>query len=367
MPLFSKPPVQIHPFFGYRSAKRLSLRARALKSRKSQPRDGRWQAIRTMISHYASHEVAGLDVRMDLKSPAGTVVSHHGTSDKEGYFHFDIELDGEWRLPDQPRWDVVELHWRNEEGNQCAPAHVLAPGIAARLGVVSDIDDTIIETGITGSPRAILRNWRRILAQHPEERIAVPGVDAFYGALGGSKFDPADTRQLGVSIPATERPFFFVSSSPWNLFSYLVAFKKAKNLPLGPMILRDWGFNRETLGSSSHGGHKIKAINDILRFYPDMRFALIGDDTQGDVTAFAEVAATMGDQIAAIFIRKTAANDLSPEEAAAKASVAALGVPMWIGPSYNVGREFLRATGLIEANGADTIVETVGEQAGEAE
>ena len=362
MPIFPTAPAQIHPFFGYRSETRLMLRARALRSRRNEHNTGgRWQAIRTLMSHYASHEVKDLDVRMDLKSPDGEVVSHRAVTDKEGYVVFDIGLPSEWPLPDRPRWEVVELHWENDEGKQCVPAHVLAPGAETHLGVISDVDDTIIETGITGSPRALLRNWRRLLAQHPEERIAVPHADTFYGALGGARFDPEEASHLGESLPATQRPFFFVSSSPWNLFSYLVAFKKAKGLPLGPMVLRDWGLNRETFGSSSHGGHKVDAIKQIVGFYPDMRFALVGDDTQGDVTAFGEVAEAMRGRIAAIFIRKAAADPLSPEEVAAKASIEALGIPMWLGPSYDAGKQFLRATGLVGDKDAKDIVDTVEE------
>lgn len=366
MPLFPSAPPQIHPFFGYRSDTGLRIKARALRSRKPTYGGGRWQAIRTMISHYASHEVAGLEVRLEVKGPFGEAITQRAVTDEEGFADFDIAFPGDWPLPMSARWEVVELHWTNDEGEQCVPGHVLAPAASASLGVISDIDDTIIETGITGSPRAILRNWRRILAQHPEERIAAPGADAFYSALGGAQQGLSDEPNAGDSLPATERPFFFVSSSPWNLFSYLVAFKKSKNLPLGPMALRDWGFNRATLGSSSHGGHKVEAIRQIIEFYPAMRFALVGDDTQGDVTAFAEVAETMRQRVAAIFIRKAAEAPMSPEELAAKAAVDALGIPMWVGPSYDVGREFLRATGLVNDADANSIVETIEEEGDDA-
>jgi len=89
----------------------------------------------------------------------------------------------------------------------------------------------------------------------------VPGADLFYGELGGGHTVPPGELRPEKRIPATHRPFFYVSSSPWNLFSYIVAFQRAKGLPLGPLLLRDWGFNRATLAGGSHGDHKRAAAN----------------------------------------------------------------------------------------------------------
>jgi phosphatidate phosphatase APP1 len=233
--------------------------------------------------------------------------------------------------------------------------------------VISDIDDTIIETGITGGMRAVARNWRRILAELPEDRIAVPGADAFYGALGGGQVLPPGELRPERRIPATHRPFFYVSSSPWNLFAYLVAFQRAKGLPLGPLLLRDWGFDRSTLGSRSHGLHKSAAVDAIVALYPDLRFALIGDDTQGDLPAYADAVARNPGRIAAIFIRTTAAHDFSPEEIAARAEIEAAGVPLWLGDSFAVGQDFLDAAGFTPGGETEQIVRAVEKVPTEAE
>ena len=158
----------------------------------------------------------------------------------------------------------------------------------------------------------------------------------------------------------THRPFFYVSSSPWNLFSYLVAFKKSRNLPLGPIMLRDWGFNRATLGSAGHGAHKRDAIETILAAYPEMRFALIGDDTQGDLVAFGDIVSQHPQRIAAVFIRK-AGEEFSPEEVLAEVAIKSAGVPLWLGDDYTKGQEFLKATGLASDGDAAQIVKTIEE------
>lgn len=367
MELFSKSAIRIQPYFGYSNAFRLFLTARALRSGKPNfTNRGRWQAFRTMIAQFASREVPDLQVTLEIKHPhTGVRHEYMAVTNEEGFVHFDVELPGDWEKPDRTSWDVVVLHWQSEGERHYARGHVLEPGANERLGVISDIDDTIIETGVTGGFRQMLRNWRRVVAELPEERIAVPGADNFYGALGGGAVLDAEDAKPGERLPATNRPFFYISSSPWNLYSYLVSFQQSRGLPLGPLMLRDWGIDRETLGSSSHGEHKRAALDQLLAAYPDMRFALIGDDTQGDLAAYGDVVADHPHRIAAIFIR-SAGEPLSPEEIGAKAIIEASGVPFWLGESYDVGQDFLRASGLLAGGEASKIVEAVEKAHGPA-
>jgi phosphatidate phosphatase APP1 len=361
MALFASAPVRLQPFFGYRSQNRLTISARALRAGRPVTdqfaRRGRLQAMRTMLAQFASREVPGLAVRLELRAPDGTALSRDGLTDGEGYVRFDVELAAGWPLPRDPMWEIACLHWLTADGPQCIEGYILAPGTTTRLGVVSDIDDTIVETGITGGPRAIARNWRRVLAELPDERIAVPGADVFFGALGGGAV-LTEPGGAGTSYPATHRPFFYISSSPWNLFSYLVAFQQSRNLPLGPLLLRDWGLNRATLGSDSHGAHKRAALDALLAFYPDMRFALIGDDTQGDLPAYADTVQMNPGRVAAVFIR-TGAGPLSPEELAGRAMIEAAGVPLWLGDDYATGNDFLRANGISTQGETAQIVKAV--------
>ncbi|ANY19089.1 hypothetical protein A6F68_00554 [Tsuneonella dongtanensis] len=364
MAIFARAPIRIQPFFGYRSETRLTLSARALRASETRFAPGsRARVMRTMLSQFASHEVAGLAVRLELRDPDGAARDHHATTDKEGYVHFDVALYPAWPFASAPEWEVACLHWLTPEGPQCIDAYVLAPGDATRLAVISDIDDTIVETGITGGVRSVAKNWRRVLAELPDERIAVPGADVFYGALGGGAV-LAEPGGAGTHYAATHRPFFYISSSPWNLFSYLVAFQQSRNLPLGPLLLRDWGLNRATFGSSSHGAHKRAALDRLLAFYPDMHFALIGDDTQGDLPAYAATVEAWPGRIAAVFIR-TAVGPFSPEENAGKAAIEDAGVPLWLGNDFATGSEFLRAIGISTGGETAQIVKTV--QEGKAE
>ncbi len=359
-------PMRVQPYFGHRTRDRLLLSARALHASKPgfEP-ISRLRAIRTMISQFLSWEVSGVRVRLELHGHGDGPSVHEGLTDSEGFVHFDIALDPPWDLPESPMWDLGTVHWENRHGPQSTQARVLAPGRDSQLAVISDIDDTIIETGVTGGLRSVLRNWRRLFAQLPHERIAVQGADAFYDELGGGVH--AHSRQRGARrLPATRRPFFYISSSPWNLFSYLVAFKQVKGLPLGPLKLRDWGLNRETFGGGSHGRHKEEAIDLILAMYPDLKFALIGDDTQDDLPAFARAVRLHPGRIEAIFLRTVSEHAFSAEEEAARDVISQSGVPLWLGRTYEDGIEFLRTLGVTPGGETEAIVRTV-EQAGESD
>ena len=364
MRFFRPTPVRIQAYFGYRSRSRLVLRARALRSAagtfsgEQKPR-GKLPALRVMFAQFASREVAGVRVTLRIEGPDGVLLQAEAVSDAEGYVRFDCALEPDWALPEHPAWETADLTWANAEGPQTVPAYILAPGLDSRMAVISDIDDTIIETGITGGLRSLARNWRRVLAQMPDERVAVPGANAFYGALGGGPVPHAGERRAAKPVTATHRPFFYVSSSPWNLFSYLVAFQRTKKLPLGPLLLRDWGLNRKTFGSSSHGAHKAAAIDGILAMYPELRFALIGDDTQGDLPAFADVVRRFEGRIAAVFVRTAAGEALTAEEQAGVEAIRAAGVSLWLGDSFAVGEDFLHSLGFTADGETEQIVKAV--------
>ncbi len=367
--------MRVQPFFGFRNANRLLLNARAIQS--DEPvfeKRGFWRGAGTMMGLYASHEVAGLPVTLEYTRADGVLVSQQIASGPEGFVRFDLDLGADAPAaykatdptPRRTRWEKAVLRWERPgtvEADGEATAYILTPGSETRIGVISDIDDTILETGITGNIRAIARNWRRMV-EMPSERILVPGANAFYAAIGGKPAQAAPAKTAPPDTPtsaapeARVRPVFYVSSSPWNLFSYLVTFKRERGLPLGPIMLRDWGFNRETLGKEGHGSHKLEAIRRILTTFPHLHFALIGDDTQKDLMAFGDIAAAFPGRIAAVFIRSVSGQPLNDEQIRAKDMIDKAGVPFWSGSDYRTAEEFLQDAGLDLEGGVERLVRT---------
>ncbi len=347
--LFGRTPLRVEPFFGFRGEQQLTLTARALRS--SEPvfaNRSFVRRLRTMLGQYASHEVPGVSVELEYEPESATPVRHSVVTDKEGFARFELSFANPRSHATRTAWERARLRWQAESGDDAAgetTAHILAPGAAAGLGVISDIDDTIMETGITGNLRAIVRNWKRVMVQMPSERILVPGAKEFYAALCGNRDgEDLSTEEIGPQAP--ERPIFYVSSSPWNLFSYLVAFKRERELPLGPIMLRDWGFNRSTLGAEGHGSHKLQAIRRILEHYESLRFILVGDDTQRDLIAFAEIVARHPHRVAAVFVRSVSRQPESAEKRHARQTIEGAGIPFWTGSDYGPAREFLYQIGL---------------------
>ncbi|TCD06645.1 DUF2183 domain-containing protein [Erythrobacteraceae bacterium CFH 75059] len=337
----------LHPFHGYRNAERLRLRARALRAAPPDfdaTRAGRWRTLRLMAGQYLSREVPRLPVRLELGHGVARTV-HEATTDDEGFAVWDIPAPVPQPPDLSPRWETVTLRWRDGRHERRSTAFVLAPG-AASPAIVSDIDDTIIETGITGGWRSLARNWRRVLLERPGERLLVPGADAFYAALGSRSADQGHGGVPGgTRLAAPANPVFYISSSPWNLFPYLAAFKAGRALPPGPMLLRDWGFNRATLGRSGHGAHKRDALRHLAAFYPDLAFILVGDDTQDDLPAFGAFVEEHPGRVRGIFIRTTGRPPRAADGPLATA-IAAAGVPLWQGPDYAAAHGFLEMLGL---------------------
>lgn len=315
--------IRIQPFTGYRTADRIRLSARVLRGPVPDfASTSALQTLRTMAALYASREVEGIEVALHY---AGEILDH-ATSDEEGFVHFDAGVVDP--LPAQMRWEEAALHL----DSSAAKARVLAPSHQDNIGIISDIDDTIVETGITGSIGAIAKNLHRVFLQSPRQREPVAGAAAFFHRL---------TKAAGVH----QRPCFYVSSSPWNLYPYLRSFKDEHGLPSGPMVLRDWSIGRETLGSAGHGTHKLGAILRLLSDFPDMRFVLIGDDTQRDLSAFGSIAGQHPNRIAAVFVRRAGA-DTNPDEAKTRAILDASGTPFWTGDHFDDADGALALAGL---------------------
>ena len=98
------------------------------------------------------------------------------------------------------------------------PIHVRVPHPDATFGILSDIDDTILETGVQRVGRMI----RQTITGSAVTRTAFPGAAELYRDLA-----------------AEANPVFYVSSSPWNLHSFLLAFLRHRAFPAGPLLLRD--------------------------------------------------------------------------------------------------------------------------------
>ena len=175
----------------------------------------------------------------------------------------------------------------------------------------------MIETGATD----FVKNWRRVLVEQPEDRLAVPGAATLYKTIAEDHVAPA-------------RPFFYVSSSPWNLYGFITEFMELNGIPHGPMFLKDYGIDREKLIHTAHDTHKLEAIETVLSFYPGLRFLLIGDNGQKDVEIYARAVKDYGPRVAGVFIRDVSGTCREGAKAELLKGIEAAGIPTFCGAGF---------------------------------
>lgn len=297
-----RPPV-IEPYLGYASGPDIVLRGRVLTAlRRSEPRpeQGRLTNLRQMLNLFLTDEVAGVTVRARGRT---------ALSDEEGYFTLQVpRQDGE------TGW--IEIAVEGEVDTLGRGGDVLCafvPGPEARLGIISDIDDTLLETGAWRPARMIWTSLTgNILTRH-----IFPDAVQLIGRLGEDG----------------QNPVFYVSSSPWNLHDFLARLFRRHGLLPGPMFLRDLGISEDQLIASGHGDHKTGAIDAILAANPDLPFVLIGDTGQHDATIYEAATRRHAGRVRRVILRAPG-NGADPADLVHVRQMRARGVTVDLGPTF---------------------------------
>lgn len=230
-----------------------------------------WRNLVNAYRRFQSDEVPG--VRVIARYRDAVVETR---SDDEGFFQMRLEPK---EMQADALWHEVTLEF---EDGAAAVAHAVVPPAHAELGIISDIDDTIVRTNAT----SLVRMARTVLLQNAKSRLPFEGVADLYRALQRDR-----------------NPLFYVSSSPWNLYELLHDFMDINGIPPGPMFLQNWGIDETTFFKSSHHAHKLEQIQLLLDYYPTLPFVLIGDSGQHDPEIYLNVIQSQPGRIRAAFIR----------------------------------------------------------------
>jgi phosphatidate phosphatase APP1 len=209
---------------------------------------------------------------------------------------------------------------------------VIVPPRTARFGVVSDLDDTVMKTDVLN----LLKMLRNTIFRNAYTRVPFDGVAAFYRALREGK-------------DGDNNPIFYVSSSPWNLYDFIIDFYQHHNIPLGPVFLRDIGLAAHTIGGESHMGHKLAYINRLMERHPELPFILIGDSGQKDIWVYEEAVRQHPGRVETIYIRDVAGKADSAEIEAVRERVRALGAEMLLVPDTKAAAVHAAERGYIKS------------------
>lgn len=154
----------------------------------------------------------------------------------------------------------------------------------ASVGIISDVDDTIMVTDVPRLWSAVFN----MLFRSPYRRRAVPGMPDFY-------------QKMREALPGA--PFFYLSTSPWNVESSIRHLIRANGYPQGPLLLRDFDPRPKTFVPTGVQ-HKLEFADQLMSDFPNMRFILLGDDGQSDPTTYATIAKKYPGRVAAIGLRQ---------------------------------------------------------------
>jgi phosphatidate phosphatase APP1 len=302
----------IVPFIGHGTPQRIRVPARVLLGRAlveappvavpdapAPTARSRRAILLAGLGRFVTVEVSRARVRATV---AG--LTTEARTDREGYLDVAIDLPAD--APLAPGWHEVELALQD---GTTATARVMVVDPTADIGLVSDVDDTILETGISRG----LAMVRATLMTETRDRTPLPGAATLYQAMTGGK-----------------RPVFYVSTSPWNLHEMLLEFVDMRGFPLGPLQLTDWGPSRSGVFRIGATEHKTGLVRRILAEHPQLRLVLVGDSGQLDPEIYAAMAREHPDRIAAVYIRRTA-HDAAVRIAQVDklaAEITAAGVPM---------------------------------------
>jgi phosphatidate phosphatase APP1 len=224
----------IEPYLGYATPDALIVRGRlltALRRNKPTPMQSKWTNFKQMFALFMTDEVAHVTVHARGVS---------AISDEEGYFTL--------LLPRQREQGWTEVKVELEGKAEAAICPVLVAPQEARLAVISDIDDTMLQTGAF----SLLRNLWTSFTGNALTRKIFPDAVPFMAELSEQR----------------RNPIYYVSSSPWNLHHFLCRIFDRAGLVKGPKFLRDLGISKTQFITGTHGDHKGSSIDTLLAANP---------------------------------------------------------------------------------------------------
>jgi phosphatidate phosphatase APP1 len=214
------------------------------------------------------------------------------TADDEGFFSGWMNVSNPEPAPDHPDWVRLAAQVDRPDAAPAATGEAFFPQRSLPQLIVSDIDDTVLQSRVTN----FLRAAQTLAFGNARTRLPFPGVAAFYEALRRGAHGTSDN------------PLFYVSSSPWNLYDVITEFLDIQRIPRGPVMLRDLDIGFGSLRSRHHHDHKGANIHRIFETYPGVPVILIGDSGQQDPEIYHRVVHDFPSRVRAIYIRNVTMN-----------------------------------------------------------
>lgn len=317
---------RIVTYGGHGSAGRVVVRGRVVddpEPAETVVGEGPWAAVRRTARGFLTTELPGVRLRVEVGGATTEVVT-----DADGYVR--AELEGAALTAPWTTGRVVLAAPYRGVSEASAEVRVRVSDERAELGVVSDVDDTVLVTGVQHTWTML----RQTFTGSALTRTTFPGAPELYRALART-----DERN----------PVLYVSSSPWNLHDFLRGFLAHRGFPAGPVLLRDL----------VTGGEKRTRIEEVLRLHPDLRLVLVGDSGERDPAIYAETVREHPGRVLAVCIREVR---LDPSDGVVEAAVEGWDerVPFVLAPDSPTMARRLEELGLVTATDVAAVAAASG-------
>ncbi len=319
----TEPVIKVYHGFGTARAMEISGHVLSLSPHKQEKFSSRfWRNTLSLLRLFLVKPVAGITVNVlwaDKKIPA--------TTDDTGYFH------AQWELQENATegWHDVRVTGHYRAQTITGEGRLLVPP-PSKYAIVSDIDDTFLISHSSD----LRKRLYVLLTSNARTRQPFEGVVDHYQLLAKADKD------------GQQRPFFYVSSSEWNLYDYIREFVRHYRLPEGILLLSQLK-QLHQFWKTGQGRHKAKyvKITRLLVAYPEMQFILLGDDSQEDPNIYRQLVDDFPGSIVCVYLRHVSALRLAPTRIQ-EAAIREAGVEICYFTHSKTAIEHSRKMGLIK-------------------
>jgi phosphatidate phosphatase APP1 len=282
---------------GYANEQELVVAGHVFEPRKGEEYDFEKKSFRNaraIIQIFRSKTQGNADVYLEINSS-----KIHTKTLIDGYFKFCIPLNYEKKYG----WLDYKVSTIYNNKNIEVTGSYIRP-LEGNVGVISDIDDTFL----ISHTRNPFRKLYILLFKNIYKRKIFDDVVAHYQALSSAGRPKNNLKD--VNSKNEQNAFFYVSSSEWNLYSFIVKFTEIHRLPRAVLLLKDIKtslFDFFVTGRGNHN-HKFEKIKHILEFYPNLQYVLLGDDSQHDPFLYENICKIFPVTVIAVYIRQNGSN-----------------------------------------------------------
>ncbi len=246
----------------------------------------RFKNAKSIIRMFRIKTIPNADVYLEHNG-----IKIHTKALDDGYFKFCIPLKQQQEKAGYGWTDYyVSTYF---EGEEITEKGTFITPHEGTLGFISDIDDTFL----VSHTRNAFKKLYILLFRNINDRKIFEDVVPHYQALSTAGRNRKDEMNA----------FFYVSSSEWNLYKFIVKFTEKHELPRAVLLLKDIKTSLMDFFVTGRGNHnhKFDKIKHILEFYPHLQYTLLGDDSQHDPFLYEDICKIFPVTVKAVYIRQT--------------------------------------------------------------